>query len=131
MFSMGWWRHRIENRLFSILWWRWNLVANQILKNGMFSDKQLNILVKEQINFTRPFYDEISKYSQSILANIPITKQWKMHRKFRKNLRRQFRSYKCKKNTKQRRKTFTLNTLSWLRHVFKTIRPVYASILLF
>jgi hypothetical protein len=35
------------------------------------------------------------------------------------------------KNTKQRRKTFTLNTLSWLRNVFKTIRPVYASILLF
>ena len=28
------------------------------------------------------------------------------------------------KNTKQRRKTLTLYTLSWLRHVFKTIRPV-------
>jgi hypothetical protein len=31
---------------------------------------QLNILVKEQINITRPFYDEISKYPRSILANI-------------------------------------------------------------
>jgi hypothetical protein len=31
---------------------------------------QLNILVKEQMNITTPFYDEISKYSQSILANI-------------------------------------------------------------
>jgi hypothetical protein len=58
---------------------------------------QLNILVKEQINITRPFYDEISKYSRSILANISTTKQWKMHRKFRKNWRRQIRSYKCKK----------------------------------
>jgi hypothetical protein len=27
---------------------------------------QLNISVKEQINITRPFYDEISKYSQSL-----------------------------------------------------------------
>jgi hypothetical protein len=36
---------------------------------------QLDILVKEQINITRPFYDEISKYSQSILANISSTKQ--------------------------------------------------------
>jgi hypothetical protein len=34
---------------------------------------QLNILVKEQINITRPFYDEISKYSRSILANISST----------------------------------------------------------
>ena len=51
-------------------------VANQILKNGMFSynSLQLNILVKEQINITTPFYDEISKYSQSILANISSTK---------------------------------------------------------
>jgi hypothetical protein len=44
-----------------------NLVANQILKNGMLAIIQLNILVKEQINITTPFYDEISKYSQSIL----------------------------------------------------------------
>jgi hypothetical protein len=29
---------------------------------------QLNILVKEQINITTPFYDEISKYFQSILV---------------------------------------------------------------
>jgi hypothetical protein len=35
---------------------------------------QLNILVKEQINITTPFYDEISKYFQSILANISSTK---------------------------------------------------------
>jgi hypothetical protein len=33
---------------------------------------QLNILVKERINITTPFYDEISKYSQSILANITV-----------------------------------------------------------
>jgi hypothetical protein len=39
---------------------------------------KLTILVKEQINITRPFYDEISKYSQSILANISSTKQWKI-----------------------------------------------------
>jgi hypothetical protein len=37
---------------------------------------QLNILVKEQINITTPFYDEISKYSQSILANLSSTKQF-------------------------------------------------------
>jgi hypothetical protein len=36
---------------------------------------QLNIFVKEQINITTPFYDEIFKYSQSILANISSTKQ--------------------------------------------------------
>jgi hypothetical protein len=36
---------------------------------------QLNILVKEQINITTPFYNENSKYSQSILANILSTKQ--------------------------------------------------------
>jgi hypothetical protein len=35
---------------------------------------QQDILVKEQINITTPFYDEISKYSQSILANISSTK---------------------------------------------------------
>jgi hypothetical protein len=58
---------------------------------------QLNILVKEQMNITTPFYDEISKYSQSILANISSTKQWKIHPKFRYNWGRQFRSYKCKK----------------------------------
>jgi uncharacterized OsmC-like protein len=52
-----------------------NLVANQILKNGMLAITQLNILVKEQINITTPFYDENSKYSQSILANISSTKQ--------------------------------------------------------
>jgi hypothetical protein len=53
-----------------------NLVANQILKNGMFlAIIQLNILVKEQINITTPFYDENSKYSQLILANISSTKQ--------------------------------------------------------
>jgi hypothetical protein len=51
------------------------IVANQILKNGMFSNIQLNILVKEQINITTPFYDENSKYSQSILANISSNKQ--------------------------------------------------------
>jgi hypothetical protein len=32
-------------------------------------------ILKEQINITRPFYDEISKYSRSILANISSTKQ--------------------------------------------------------
>jgi uncharacterized OsmC-like protein len=52
-----------------------NLVANQILKNGMFSNNTAKILVKEQINITTPFYDEISKYFQSILANISSTKQ--------------------------------------------------------
>ena len=44
----------------------------------MFSNNtgiQLNILVKEQINITTPIYDEISKYSQSILASISSTKQ--------------------------------------------------------
>jgi hypothetical protein len=51
------------------------LVANQILKNGMFSDNTAKQLVKEQINITRAFYDEISKYSRSILANISSTKQ--------------------------------------------------------
>jgi hypothetical protein len=35
---------------------------------------QQDILVKEQINITTPFYDEISKYSQSIFANISSTK---------------------------------------------------------
>jgi hypothetical protein len=35
------------------------------------------------------------------------------------------------KKYKTRRKTFTLNTLSWLRRVFETIRPVHGSILLF
>jgi hypothetical protein len=35
---------------------------------------QLNILVKEQINIITPFYYEISKYSQSILANISSIK---------------------------------------------------------
>jgi hypothetical protein len=52
-----------------------NLVENQILKNGMLAIIQLNNLVKEQINITTPFYDENSKYSQSILANISSTKQ--------------------------------------------------------
>jgi hypothetical protein len=36
---------------------------------------QLNILVKEQINITRPFYDEISKYSQSIVANLALNSE--------------------------------------------------------
>jgi hypothetical protein len=36
---------------------------------------KFNILVKDQINITTPFYDEISKYFQSILANISSTKQ--------------------------------------------------------
>jgi hypothetical protein len=36
---------------------------------------QLNILVKDQINITRPFYDEISKYSQSILANLALNSE--------------------------------------------------------
>ena len=35
------------------------------------------------------------------------------------------------KKYKTKTKKITLNTLSWLRHVFKTIRPVYALILLF
>jgi hypothetical protein len=52
-----------------------NLVANQILKTACLAIIQLNILVKEQINITTPFYDEISKYFQSILANISGTKQ--------------------------------------------------------
>jgi hypothetical protein len=34
---------------------------------------KFNILVKDQINITTPFYDEISKYFQSILANISST----------------------------------------------------------
>jgi hypothetical protein len=38
---------------------------------------QINILVNEQINITTAFYDEISKYSQSILANISSTKSEK------------------------------------------------------
>jgi DICT domain-containing protein len=58
------------------------MFANQILKNGMFSNNRA-ILVKEQIDITTPFYDEISKYLQSILANISSTKQRKMHPKFR------------------------------------------------
>jgi hypothetical protein len=55
----------------------WNLVANQILKNGMFS------------NTAKHFSQRANKYNyailrfQSILANISSTKQWKMHRKFR------------------------------------------------
>jgi hypothetical protein len=52
-----------------------NLVENQILKNGMFSNNTAKHLIKEQINITTPFYDENSKYSQSILANISSTKQ--------------------------------------------------------
>jgi hypothetical protein len=31
-------RKRWRDLMFSMGWWRWNLVANQILKNGMFSD---------------------------------------------------------------------------------------------
>ena len=94
---------------------------------------QLNILVKEQINITRPLYDEISKYSQSILA-IEIFQALNSEKciaNFVKIGDANFVATNVKTNTKQRRKTFTLNTLSWLRHVFKTIRPAYASILLF
>ena len=43
---------------------------------------QLNILVEKQINMAKSFYDEISKYSQSMLANISRIKQLKMHPKF-------------------------------------------------
>jgi hypothetical protein len=50
-----------------------NLVANQILKKGMFSNNTAKHLVKEQINITTPFYNENFKYSHSILANISST----------------------------------------------------------
>jgi hypothetical protein len=52
------------------------LVANQILKNGMFSDNTAKHFSQRGNKYNyRPFYDEISKYSRSILANISSTKQ--------------------------------------------------------
>ena len=68
-------RQGMREKMFSKTFLHTIVVANKILKNGMFSKIQQNILVKEQINITTPFYDEISKYSQSILANISSTKQ--------------------------------------------------------
>jgi hypothetical protein len=89
---------------------------------------QLNILVKDEINITTPFYDENSMYSQSILANISSTiNSEKYIANFAKICDANFVATNVK-IYKQRRKTFTFNTLSWLRHIFKTIRPVYASI---
>jgi hypothetical protein len=48
-------------------------LQNKFSKTACLAIIQLNILVKEQINITTPFYDEISKYSQSILANMSST----------------------------------------------------------
>jgi hypothetical protein len=59
----------------------WLDVETKFSKTAYLAIMQQNILVKEQINITTPFYDEISKYSQSILVVI-VDK---------------FRSYKCKK----------------------------------
>jgi ABC-type bacteriocin/lantibiotic exporter with double-glycine peptidase domain len=69
---------------------------------------ELNILVEEQMNRTTPFYNEISKYSQSILVNISSTKQWKMHPKFCENWGRQFRSYTNVKKYKTKTKNIYL-----------------------
>jgi hypothetical protein len=99
-------------------------------KTAYLAIMQQNISVKEQINITTPFYDEISKYSQSILAILQALNSEKCIANFVKIGDANFVATNVK-NTKQRRKTFTFNTSSWLRHVFKIIRPVYASILLF
>ena len=42
----------------------------------------LNCLVQKQKSMTKPFYDEISKYSRYILANISRIRQLKTHPKF-------------------------------------------------
>jgi hypothetical protein len=52
-----------------------NLVETKFSKTACLAIIQLNILVKEQINITTPFYNENSKYLQLILANISSTKQ--------------------------------------------------------
>ena len=58
----------------------------------------MDILVQKQISMTTPFYDEMSKYSHSILRNISRIKKLKMHPKFHLNqqyfLRHHFRNYK-------------------------------------
>jgi hypothetical protein len=51
------------------------LLQTKFSKTACLAIIQLNILVKEQINITTPFYDEIFKYCLSILANISSTKQ--------------------------------------------------------
>jgi hypothetical protein len=48
-------------------------LQTKLSKTACLAIIQLNILVKEQINITTPFYDENSKYAQSILANISST----------------------------------------------------------
>jgi hypothetical protein len=51
------------------------MLQTKFSKTACLAIIQLSILVKEQINITTPFYDGISKYFQSILANISSTKQ--------------------------------------------------------
>jgi hypothetical protein len=52
-----------------------NLVETKFSKTACLAIIQPNILGKEQINITTPFYNENSKYLQLILANISSTKQ--------------------------------------------------------
>ena len=112
--------------MFSACSWRLNLVANhditQSSKPARLAIIRLIILVQKLIHMTTAFYDEISEYSRSTLANISSIKELKMHPKFRLNQRyflgRHFRSYNSYKIPKQRRKTFTSNTFCGIGRMF-------------
>ena len=91
----------------------------------LFANNIAEHLYQKQINLTTPFYYEISKYSQSILANIlrAVKTVSQISVQSTVVLGHHFCSNQSK-NSKQSRETFTSNTLSWHRHVCKTIKPI-------